>query len=112
MALFQTTGKQKIIDLGTNTTFNCTSITNYKNLTNDNFYIKSFYYYNFFGTDIGGIYADRSNGKEEYTIVKSYNASTGILTCYIKIYSNYTDSNGNGARNRNLQLPCSVVCIK
>lgn len=111
MALFQTTGKQKIIDLGTNTTFNCTNISGYKNLTADNFYVTSFYYRNAGWRD-ESVNNDRDNGVEEYSLHKSYNASTGVLTCYVTIYSRYTDSNGNGARNRNLQLPCSVVCIK
>lgn len=110
MALFKCGSKQKIIELGTNTTFDCTKITGYKNLTSDNFYVKNVSGF----SDKWSPYFPYNNrdGKSQCYLTKSYNAETGVLTCYLKYYYFYFDGNGTSFHNEDRNLACNVVCIK
>ena len=87
------TDPSALIDLGdVNGTLNVTSYANYQNFTADNFLIRSSstpsfsnsYYYQ------GYLYDD--SGRCTSTIMKSYDASTGILTARIRLQS--TDTSG------------------
>ena len=74
---FVTTSRQ-IINLGTGTSFNVSSYDGYKNFTNDNFIIgASSGNCPSLGSKTENSTRAKANG---FTISKSYNASTGILT--------------------------------
>lgn len=82
----------KLINLGTGKSFNLTSYSGYQNFTNNNFLILSAadtsdgnsYYYQ--------TYAYSDSGSGTSSITKSYNASTGVLSAYIRMQS--TDTSG------------------
>ncbi len=101
--------------LGTATSFNVKSLVpsvDYTKLTADNFFIQTIQN-NMSGAHTEqSVYADRSNGNYGVEIQKSYNASTGILTCQIHGANWYTDSNGKGANNWNKYCACKVYLIE
>ena len=110
-----TASKNIPILLGTATTFNVKSLVpsvDYTKLTADNFFIQTI------NNDMTGahteqqVYADRSNGNYGVEIQKSYNSSTGVLTCQIHGANWYQDSNGKGANNWNKYCACKVYLIE
>lgn len=74
----------QVIDLGTGTSFNVKSYDGYQNFTVDNFLIKTFS-----GSSIkaGTSQApgEGEQGEGSVSLTKSYNASTGKLTCYLTL---------------------------
>lgn len=99
-------------DLGTATTFNVKSVySNYAGLTVDDFYIQAVTKYSK-GFVAGWIYNDRGNGVAKSEIVKSYNPSTGQLTCYLWFKWDYRDSNGTTPQSFDEHLPCHVFIAK
>ena len=71
--------------------FDVSNIPGYQNFTEDNFLIKSTdstHYYNSFYAQS---YMYDGYGSVKVSLVKSYNASTGKLTCYLKQQSWNTD---------------------
>lgn len=101
-----------VINLGTGTSFDCTSISGYQSLTADNFYIKAVSGFNDGGWTQVYLYNNRDNGIAECYLTKSYDASTGVLTAYVKYHYDYYDSNFTHTRSYNKNLPVTVVCIK
>ncbi len=100
--------------LGTATSFNVKNVlpNSYSKLTVDNFFIQTIQN-NMSGAHTENyVYQDRSNGSYGVEIQKSYNASTGILTCQIHGVNWYEDSNGNGANNWNKYCACKVYVIE
>lgn len=77
------TDTSKLVNLGTSTSFNVSNVRGYQDFTIDNFLVKvnslpQGYLYNGFRGSAGDWTVDGS-----YKIIKSYNAQTGVLTCYI-----------------------------
>lgn len=90
------TATNQMIDLGTNTSFNVSSVySNYANLTVDNFCVESSEVYSASRGTIWG-YPDGSGIRRQMRLEKSYNAQTGVLTCYLLYYYQANDSNGTG----------------
>ena len=90
------TATNQMIDLGTNTSFNVSSVySNYANLTVDNFCVESSEVYSGSRGTIWG-YPDGSGIRRQMRLEKSYNAQTGVLTCYLLYYYQANDSNGTG----------------
>lgn len=88
--------RNQMIDLGTNTSFNVSGVyPNYANLTVDNFCVKSSETYSAGRGTIWG-YPDGSGIRRQMRLEKSYNAQTGVLTCYLLYYYQANDSNGTG----------------
>ena len=88
--------RNQMIDLGTNTSFNVSSVySNYTDLTVDNFCVKSSEVYSASRGTIWG-YPDGSGIRRQMRLEKSYNAQTGVLTCYLLYYYQANDSNGTG----------------
>lgn len=110
-----TASKNIPILLGTATTFNVkTSVpsVDYTKLTADNFFIQTIVNQMEGAHTEQSVYSDRSNGNYGVEIQKSYNSSTGVLTCQIHGANFYQDSNGNGANNWNKYCACKVYLIE
>lgn len=80
----------KLIDLGTSTSFNVSGRSGYQNFTADNFLILSSN-----GASGGNSYYPQGyyysdSGSATVELRKSYNASTGVLSCYIYLQSSDT----------------------
>lgn len=104
----------KPILLGTATSFNVKNVlpNSYSTLTADNFFIQTIQNQMSGAHTEQQVYADRSNGNYGVEIQKSYNSSTGVLTCQIHGANWYQDSNGNGANNWNKYCACKVYVIE
>lgn len=101
--------------LGTSTSFNVKSLVpsvDYTKLTADNFFIQTIVNQMEGAHTEQSVYSDRSNGNYGVEIQKSYNSSTGVLTCQIHGANFYQDSNGNGANNWNKYCACKVYLIE
>lgn len=86
-----------IIDLGTGTAFNISNRTsNYKNLTINDFIIEV----NSFSVGSSSYYKGTGNcwPGGYFTLVKSYNAATGILTAYGHLKGGYSTSTSRCGR--------------
>ena len=101
-----------LVDLGVGTSFNVRNVlpNDYQNLTADNFFI-----YSLTGTN-GGSGSTSSAmvnvGSSESTLVKSYNASIGILTCCNKMEANWRDSDQTQYSNKNTSCGVKVFVPK
>lgn len=78
------TKPSELRSLGTATSFNVSSISGYQNFNVNNFLIKNWtpssnYIYNQFRG-----YEGRWTATNTKSLVKAYNSSTGVLTCYIR----------------------------
>lgn len=104
----------KPILLGTATSFNVKNVlpNSYSTLTVDNFFIQTIQNQMSGAHTEQQVYADRNNGNYGVEIQKSYNSSTGVLTCQIHGANWYQDSNGNGANNWNKYCACKVYVIE
>ena len=105
----------KPILLGTAKTFDVKSLVpsiDYTKLTADNFFIQTITSYMTGAHTEKTIFSDRSSGEYGVEIQKSYNSSTGILTCKIRGVNTYYDSNGNGANNWDRSCNCTVYLIE
>lgn len=85
----------RLIDLGVGTSFNVknTLPNDYQSLNANNFYI-----YQANGSIGGGGSTDEythNQASSSGTLVKSYNASTGVLTCYNSMYEDHRDGSGS-----------------
>lgn len=76
------TKPSKLISLGGDKTFNVSNIEGYRDLTADNFLISSIPYHSgdHYILRNGTVLSNNASGYSE--LRKSYNASTGVLTCY------------------------------
>lgn len=93
----ESTGSQKVVNLGTNTSFNLTSYDGYQNFTNDNFIIVSASSMSKSGSSNyqPGYSANvQSTVTASYSTTKNYNASTGILTAYATFSGSYSRAGG------------------
>lgn len=88
-----------IVDLGTGTSFNVSSYSNFRNFTADNFIIEAI-------NDSGGSTTSHANNYSGiasgtvaagYAFAKNYNASSGILTAYGSLTCSYNRDGGASA---------------
>lgn len=88
-----------LIDLGTNTSFNVSSYEGYEKFTVDNFLIKTLS-----NTEISklGNMSGSATAAQNYVtltstmkLIKQYDSSTGLLTCYIEHYAYSRSANSN-----------------
>ena len=79
------TKPSKLYNLGTGSSFNVRGYSGYQNFNANNFLIKDWspYNSNYIVHGFRGI-AGRWIAVDSKTLVKSYNASTGVLTCYFR----------------------------
>ena len=85
-------GGKRVVGLGTGTSFNVTGYTGYQNFTVDNFFISTLNYAN--GLATTSMPTGDCNWSTDIQFIKSYDASTGILTCYGKSHADVNGSRG------------------
>lgn len=93
----ENTGTQKVVDLGTGTSFDLTSYEGYQNFTNSNFIIVSASSMSNSGSSSfqpGYSASVNSTVTASYSTTKSYNASSGILTAYATLSGSFSRAGG------------------
>lgn len=95
-----------LVDLGIGQSFNVSNLPNYQSLTADNFFV---YYIE--GTNGGGgstSQAMANDGTSKSNLYKSYNQSTGVLTCYNEMKADWRASDQTKYSNKNTNVRVKV----